>query len=276
MPIHPSARIHSSAIVSLEAHIGPEVEIGPFALIEGRVTIGSGCKIHGRAHLIGPLEMGERNEIYSGAVIGEGPQHLHFKGEETWVRMGSGNVIRENVTIHKGTTSKWETRLGDGNFLMACSHVAHDCVVGNRCILTNNALLAGHVEMMDGAIVSGNSAVHQFCRLGRLSFLSGVSAATKDVPPFIVQQNFNQVVGMNLVGMRRAGMRSEEITAMRQLYHIVYLQNNSLPNALAEVERELGGVPAVQEFLAFVRGSKRGISGVQGPARYEYEQRDAA
>lgn len=273
-----SSRIHPTAYVAPEAELAADVAVGPLAVIEGKVKVGAGSVIHGRAHLIGPLTMGERNQVYSGAVLGEGPQHLHFGGEETTVEIGDGNIIRENVTIHKGTTSRWTTKIGDGNFLMAGSHVAHDCILGNRCILTNNAQLAGHVEMGDGAIVSANSGVHQFCRIGRLAFLSGISAATKDIPPFIMQQNFNTVVGINLVGMRRAGMKTEEITAVRQLYHIMYLKENTLPVALAEAEAELGRFAAVREYLEFVRASKRGIAGVHGPARYRHDEplREAA
>ncbi len=271
-----SGRIHPSAVISPEAELAADVAVGPLAVIEGKVKLGPGCAIHGRAHLIGPLTMGEKNQVYSGAVIGEGPQHLHFGGEETSVEIGDGNIFRENVTIHKGTTSRWTTKIGDNNFLMAGSHVAHDCILGNRCILTNNAQLAGHVEMNDGAIISANSGVHQFCRIGRLAFISGISAATKDVPPFIMQQNFNTVVGVNLVGMRRAGMKTEEINAIRRLYHIVYLQENILPVALALAESELGRFAAVREYLDFVRASKRGIAGVHGPSRYQDQIREAA
>lgn len=268
--------IHPLAVVAAEADLAPDVEVGPLAVIEGHVKIGARCKIHARAHLIGPLRLGVNNQIFPGAVIGAAPQHLHFKGEETSVEIGANNIIRENVTIHRGTTSRWTTKIGDQNFFMACSHVGHDCIVGDRCILTNNALLAGHVEMGDGAIISANSGVHQFCRIGRLAFLSGISAATKDIPPFIIQQNFNTVVGINLVGMRRAGMKTEEITALRELYHIVYLQGNTVPVALAQVERKLGQFAAVREYVEFVRASKRGIAGVHGPARYNQELKEAA
>jgi UDP-N-acetylglucosamine acyltransferase len=151
---------------------------------------------------------------------------------------------------------------------MAGSHVAHDCRVGSRCIFANNALLAGHCEIDDNVYISGNSAIHQFCRMGRLSFLSGVSASTKDVPPFVMQQNFNRVVGINVVGMRRAGVPSDAINAVRRLYHIVYMQHRSVPNALALAESELGHFDVVREFIDFVRQSRRGVNGIQGPHRY--------
>jgi acyl-ACP--UDP-N-acetylglucosamine O-acyltransferase len=155
-------------------------------------------------------------------------------------KLATRNIIRENVTIHRGTAQARLTRIGHRNFLMVGCHVAHDCQVGNDCVLANNALLAGHCVVEDFAYISGNSAVHQHCRLGRLSLISGCSAVSKDVPPFIIQQGHNQVRGINVVGMRRAGFRSEQIDAIRRLYHIVYLQNLSVPTALARVETELG------------------------------------
>ncbi|HMP17783.1 MAG TPA: acyl-ACP--UDP-N-acetylglucosamine O-acyltransferase, partial [Gemmatales bacterium] len=175
-------------------------------------------------------------------------------------------IFRENVTIHRGTTGSWTTKIGSSNFFMAGAHVAHDCKIGNKCILANNSLLGGHVELVDHCYVSGNSAVHQFCRMGRLSFLSGISGTTKDIPPFIIQQNINHVVGVNIIGMRRAGLSSAQINAIRRVYHIMYLQHLAIPNALQEAEAELGHIDVVQEFIQFVRDSKRGINGVcDGP-----------
>jgi UDP-N-acetylglucosamine acyltransferase len=259
-----SARIHPFAIVSPEAELAPDVEVGPFAIIEGRVTLGAGCRIHARAHLIGPLTMGENNEVYPNAVIGGRPQHLGYKGEPTGVEIGDGNTFRENVTVHRGTTHSWVTRIGNNNLLMVGSHVAHDCKIGNRCILTNNSLLAGHCELEDNVCISGNSALHQFVKVGRLAFLSGISASTKDIPPFLIQQNINEVHGVNLVGMRRAGFTSPQIDAVRRLYHIVYLQGLAVPNALAEVMSELGHIDVAREFVQFVKNSKRGICSAPG------------
>ncbi len=263
---HPGAHIHPTALVSPEAVLAEDVVVGPYALIEGRVRIGAGCILHARSHLIGPVTMGEGNEVFSNAIIGEKPQHFMYKNEPTSVEIGDNNIFRENVTIHRGTTGSWSTKIGSGNFFMAGAHVAHDCRIGNKCILANNSLLGGHVELIDNCFVSGNSGVHQFCRMGRLSFLSGTSGTTKDIPPFIIQQNINHVVGVNIIGMRRAGLNSAQINAIRRVYHIMYLQHLSTPNAMAEVEAELGHIDVVQEFLNFVRESKRGINGVaEGP-----------
>lgn len=264
MAAYDSARIHPTSLISPEADLAPDVEVGPFAIIEGRVQVGAGCRIHARAHLIGPATLGENNEIYSNAVIGGRPQHLAYKGEPTGVEIGNNNIFRENVTIHRGTTHSWVTRIGSNNLLMVGAHVGHDCKVGNRCILTNNSLLGGHCELEDNVYVSGNAALHQFVKVGRLAFISGLSASTKDVPPFIIQQNINEVYGVNLVGMRRAGLTSAQIDAVRRLYHIVYLQGLALPNALIQVMSELGHVDVAREFVQFVKNSKRGICAAPG------------
>jgi UDP-N-acetylglucosamine acyltransferase len=266
-----AAQIHPTAIVSAEAVLAEDVIVGPFVIIEGRVRIGPGCVLHPRAHLIGPVTMGVANEVFSNAIIGGRPQHFHYKDEPTSVEIGDHNVFRENVTVHRGTTANWTTRIGSGNFFMAGAHVAHDCKIGNKCIIANNALIGGHCILDDNVYVSGNAAIHQFCRLGRLSFLSGTSGTTKDIPPFIIQQCINHVVGVNLIGMRRAGLDSTQINAIRRLYHIVYLQKLSMPNALARIESELGHVDAVREWVQFVHDSKRGINGTvdEAPPRLE-------
>ena len=213
MPMRSSARIHATAIVSAEADLADDVEVGPFVVIEGPVRLGPGCVVRPYVHLVGPLTMGRGNMIYSGAVLGERPQHTRYNNEPTCVEIGDDNIFREHVTVHRGTTHSMKTVIGNHNYLMAGCHVAHDCVVGNRCILTNGCLVAGHCIIEDNVILSGNSALQQFCRVGRLAFLSGVSASTKDVPPFVIHQGIDTVSGVNLIGMKRAGMTAEEINA---------------------------------------------------------------
>jgi UDP-N-acetylglucosamine acyltransferase len=252
--------IHPTAVVSPGAELAPDVTVGAFAIIEGEVRLGPGCVVRPRAHLIGPLVMGRDNDVYSNAVIGEQPQHVRYQGEPTGVRVGDGNVFRENVTVHRGTTDSWETRIGNGNYFMAGSHVAHDCRVGDHCTLVNNALLGGHSVLADRAYVSGNAAVHQFCQMGRLSLLSATSLTTKDVPPFVVQQGVNAVVGVNVVGMRRAGLAARQIDAVRRVFHIVFRRGLVLPDALEQVDAELGDVDVAREFVTFVRASQRGIN----------------
>jgi UDP-N-acetylglucosamine acyltransferase len=260
MPIAQSARVHPSAVVSAEADVGDDVEVGPHAVLEGEVKVGAGCVLRPGVHLIGPLTMGCHNVVYSGAVLGERPQHLRYGGEPTRLVVGDHNVIREHVTIHRGTTASWETRIGSHNFLMAHSHVAHDCKIGDHCIIANGALLGGHCTLEDGVYLSGNCAVHQFVRVGRLALLSGVSATTKDIPPFIIQQRMNVVVGVNVVGMRRAGIPTPHIDAVRRAFHILYRSGLLLPQALAQIERDLGDVAEAAEVVAFIRASTRGIT----------------
>jgi UDP-N-acetylglucosamine acyltransferase len=260
MPIASSARIHPTALIAPEADLADDSEVGPFVVIEGRVRIGPGCLIRPYVHLIGPLSMGRNNKVYTGAVLGEQPQHMKYAGEPTWVEIGDGNTFRENVTVHRGTTHSWKTRIGNGNFFMAGSHVAHDCHIGNRCILANGALLGGHCVLEDNVYLSGNAAVHQFVRVGRLALLSGLSATSKDVPPFLIQESLNNVAGVNVVGMRRAGMTGTQIDAVRRAFHILFREGQTVPSAVAQVERELGAVDAVVEMVAFIRQSTRGIN----------------
>jgi UDP-N-acetylglucosamine acyltransferase len=259
MTIAQSARIHPTAVIAAEADVGDDVEVGPYVVIEGEVRIGAGCVVRPGAHLIGPLTMGCHNTVFGGAVLGEQPQHLRYGGEVTRLVIGDRNIIREHVTIHRGTAQSWETRIGDHNFFMAHSHIAHDCRIGNHCILANGALVAGHCVLEDNVYLSGNSALHQFVRVGRLALLSGVSAATKDIPPFIIQQRINCVVGVNVVGMRRAGIATANIEAVRQAFQLLYRSNMVIPAALEHAQRDLGQVPEVAEMIAFIRASTRGI-----------------
>jgi UDP-N-acetylglucosamine acyltransferase len=228
------------------------------------VRIGPGCNIRAGAVLVGPLTLGRHNEVFSYAVLGEQPQHVRYAGEPTRLEIGDHNIFREHVTVHRGTTHSWATTIGSHNFLMANAHVAHDCRVGDNCIIANGALLGGHCTLEDNVYLSGNCAVHQFVRVGRLALLSGVSATTKDIPPFVMQQRINVIVGVNVVGMRRAGIPTANIDAVRQAFHILYREELVLPQALARIEKELAKVPEVAEMVAFIRGSSRGINLMNG------------
>ncbi|MBY0525961.1 MAG: acyl-ACP--UDP-N-acetylglucosamine O-acyltransferase [Gemmataceae bacterium] len=253
------ARIHPTAIISPEAELAADVQIGPYAILEGAVRIGAGCVIRPHCHLVGPLTMGEGNHVYTGAVLGERPQHLRYADEPTRVEIGDHNVFREHVTVHRGTSHSWATRIGNHNYLMAHSHVAHDCQIGNRCIFANGALLAGHATIEDNVFLSGNCAVHQFGRVGRLALLSGCSIAAKDVPTFGMVQGINCITGVNVVGMRRAGLSHEQINAVRKAYRILFYEGTPMPIARAKVQKELGAVDVVVELLTFMDKSVRGI-----------------
>lgn len=254
-----SSRIHPTAIISAESEIADDVVIGPYVVIENKVRIGQGCVIRPYVHLIGPMVLGCRNTVFSGAVLGERPQHTKYNDEPTSTEIGDDNIFREQVTVHRGTSQSWTTRIGNGNFFMANSHVAHDCIVGNNCILANGALVGGHSILHNNAYLSGNAAVHQFVRMGRLSLLSGTSASTKDVPPFVMIQGINVICGVNVVGMRRAGLTHEQIDGVRRAYNLLYRGDNLISIALEKITREVGHVAPVAEMVQFIRDSKRGI-----------------
>jgi UDP-N-acetylglucosamine acyltransferase len=258
-----SARIHPTAIIAPEARIAGNIEVGAQVVIEGNVTIGPDCVLRPGAYLVGPLTMGQGNTVYTGAVLGEKPQHLKYKDEPTSLEIGDGNVFREYVTIHRGTTHQMKTVIGNDNYFMVNSHIAHDCVVGNRNILANGALVAGHCVIEDQVYLSGNCAVHQFVRVGRLALLGGCGITTKDMPPFVMQQGVDNVVGLNLVGMRRAGMAAAQINGVRQAFRILFRDGNPLGIAGARIEKQLGHIEAVQELLAFLRHPGRGINAMR-------------
>jgi UDP-N-acetylglucosamine acyltransferase len=260
-------RIHPTAVIAPEAELADDVCIGPYAVLEGRVRLGPGCVIRPHVHLVGPLVMGRNNHVCAGAILGERPQHLKYNDEPTGLEIGDGNIFREHVTVHRGTAQSWVTRIGSNNFFMAGSHIAHDCQVGNGCILANGALVGGHCTLADGVYLSGNSALHQFVQVGRLALLSGVSASTRDVPPFAIQQYIDAVAGVNVVGMRRAGMTPLEIDAVRRAFQVIFRLGLLRHNALAQVEQELGGCAPVIELVEFIRASKRGISPFRRPER---------
>ncbi len=268
MPMEWSAGvvIHPTAVVDPQVQLAEGVRIGPYAVIEGPVRIGAGTQIGPHVHICGPVRLGRNNWIGTGCVIGAPPQHLGYRGEVTAVEIGDDNIFREYVTVHRGLpvglgAGSGLTRIGDRNLLMVGSHVAHDCRVGNDCILANYALIAGHVELGDRALISGNSAVHQHCRVGRLALLSGVSACSFDIPPFWIMQGHNIVRGINLVGMRRAGLPAADIQAVRRAFAILYRHGLPLRAALQQIEAECSESPAVQELLEFVRSPRRGIPG---------------
>jgi UDP-N-acetylglucosamine acyltransferase len=259
-----STRIHPTAVLSPMAELAPDVTVGAFAVLEGQVRLGPGCVIGLRAHLIGPLTMGQDNYVFNNAAIGGCPQHLQYRDEPAGVEVGDGNTFRENVTVHSGTLPFGRTLIGSGNYFMAGSHVGHDCEVGDHCTLADNGLLGGHCVLADGVHIGAASAVHQSCRLGRLAVLDDVSSATVDIPPFVVQRERNVVVGVNVGGMRRAGLSEEQIDAVRRCYDTVYLCGLVLTSALDRLEGELGAVDVVREFMAFARESRRGIGRAAG------------
>ena len=260
MAIATSARIHPTAVLDPEAVLAADVQVGPFAVIEGAVRLGAGCVVRPGVHLFGPMTVGENNVFHSHAIIGDLPQHLKYVPNPSSVVIGANNTFREHVTVHRPAVVGGETRIGDGNFLMASSHIAHDCVVGNNCIFANGALVAGHCTIEDGVTISGNSAVHQHCRVGRLALISGVSGSSMDVVPFMIYQRVNVVCGVNVIGMRRAGICAASIEAVRKAYHILFMGKNVVSHSLMRLEAEMSHIPEVMQVVAFIRASKRGVS----------------
>ncbi len=260
--------IHPTALIAPEAELADDVQVGAYSIIEGAVKIGAGTVIESHACLSGPMTMGRDNFVGHGAVLGKGPQHKAYRGEATTLTIGDGNVFREHATVHRGTTGGGgETRIGDANLMMIGSHVGHDARLGDGCTLTNGALVAGHAELQDGSILSGHAAIQQRVRVGRLAMLGGLGSATKDIPPFVICQGYNCVSGLNLIGLRRAGMTSQAIASLRQAFRILYKEGRTQTGALEVIAADLGEIPEVAEFVGFIRSSMLGISPSRDPGR---------
>jgi UDP-N-acetylglucosamine acyltransferase len=259
MPVAALAQIHPTAVVSPDATIDPNVRIGPYAVIEGPVTIGPDCVLGPYVHLVGPLVLGRGNRVGTGTVIGTDPQHLAYRGQLTRTEVGDHNTFREHVTVHRGSHIDGVTRVGGHNYFMAHSHVAHDCKVADHCVLANGALMGGHCELQDRVFMSGNTALHQFVRMGRLSLLTGLEGVSKDVVPFMTVKNRFTVLGVNVVGMRRAGYAAADLVTARRAFHILYRSDLMLKPAIDQLQAELGDQPVAAEILKFIRESKRGI-----------------
>ena len=197
-------------------------------------------------------------DFHAGCVIGDAPQDLKYDGAPTRLRIGDHNVFREHVTVHRSTRPDAETLIGSRNFLMQHSHVAHNCVIGNDVILAGGALLAGHAVVQDHAFISGNCLVHQFCRVGTLAMMQGGSAISQDLPPFTVAQRGNEICGLNVVGLRRAGFNAEQRLELKQLYHLLFRSGKNLRAAIAEAQNNFTGAPA-KILLDFVAEAKRGV-----------------
>lgn len=253
--------IHPTAVISPDATIGENVEIGPFCVIEANVTLGAGCKLHSHVVIHGNSKIGEENEFFPFSAIGIKSQDLKYAGEPTALNVGDRNVFRENTTIHRGTKEETPTTIGDDNLFLAYSHVAHDCVLGNYIILSNNGTLAGHVVVEDHVIVSGLSGVHQFCRLGQHSIVGGITKIVQDVPPFtIVDGNPGTVRGLNKIGLERRGFSKADLSALKSAYKKLFLKKDaSLSEAVASIPDEISSQKHVKALLDFINESERGI-----------------
>ena len=254
--------IHQTAIVHPEARVADGVEIGPYAVIGAEVVIGEGTTVGPHAVLEGPTEIGRDNRIFQFASVGAVPQDLKFHGEKSVLKIGDRNTVREFVTIHRGTEDGGgETTIGNDNLFMAYSHVAHDCRIGNRVILANCATLAGHVEIGDFSILGGLSAVHQFTRIGAHTMISGGSMVAQDIPPYTMAQGDRaQTVGINLVGLKRRQFSEAAVRGIKQAYRLVFRSGLRVDEALDRIGTEVESCPEVEQFVAFIRDSQRGIA----------------
>jgi len=257
------ATIHASAVVDPAARIGSDVEIGPFAFIGPDVEIGDGTRIGPHCSIHGPTRIGRGNRIHGHAAIGGDPQDKKYAGERVSLEIGDGNVIREFVTINRGTGGGGgTTRIGDDNWLLAYTHVAHDCIVGSHCVFSNNSTLAGHVEIGDWVIMSGFAGIHQFCRVGAHAFIGMGALVNGDVPPYLMvaSEDYGRPRGINSEGLKRRGFDADRIAAIKRAYRAVYVADGSL----AEAKQKLSGMAAdsadVRDFLDFIERGERPLA----------------
>ena len=252
--------VHPTAIIHPKARIGAECEVGPYCVIGENVVLGARCKLHSHVVIDGHTKLGEGNEIFPFASIGLKTQDLKWKGGVTRTEIGDNNTLREYVTIHSATNDGEVTKVGSNNNLLAYCHLAHNVHLGNHIIMSNVATLAGHVTVEDQAVIGGLAAIHQFCRIGRLSMIGGCSKIVQDVPPFmIVDGNPGETRTINKVGMERGGISEEAQSALRLAYKILIRDGLTTANALAKIESELPALPEIQHLAQFVRDSERGI-----------------
>jgi len=254
--------IHPAAIVDPKAEIDGGVEIGPYSIIEKDVHIGEGSKIGPHVVIREGTMIGKRCRIFQFSSIGEAPQAVAYKGEKTSLIIGDDNIIREFVTLHRGTLKGGgKTVIGDRNFFMAYSHVAHDCQIGHQVVMANGATLAGHIVIEDYAVIGGLSAIHQFCRVGAHAFISGLTGVVLDIPPYMLAAGSRaKLFGLNAVGLKRQNFREETIRALKTAYRVIFRSGLTLEKAIKKAgDSEISRIPEVDHLLRFIQQTKRGI-----------------
>lgn len=252
-------KIHPTAYVSSQAELAADVEIGPFCVVESGVRIAAGCRLLAHVNVRSGTTLGSNTTVCEGAVLGGMPQHTQAPPSAGQVVIGSHNVLREHVTVHRAMHEGDTTRIGDDCLLMVGAHVAHDCCLGNRVILTNGVMLGGHVEVGDRACLGGNAAVHQFCRIGRLAMVGGCTKVVQDVPPFLLTDGAHAlVIGLNRVGIRRAGLDRQEVLDLKAAYRIIYRKGLLFDETIAALQNRFAS-GAASEFASFFQGSTRGF-----------------
>lgn len=250
--------IHPTAVIHPKAKLDPSVQVGPFVVIDENVQIGPGCVIGPHVYITGVTTIGAQNKFHAGCVIGDAPQDLKYDGTPTGLRIGDNNIFREHFTVHRSTKPGEETIIGSNNFIMQHAHVAHNCIIGDHVILGGGALLAGHAVVQDRVFISGNCLVHQFTRVGTLAMMQGGAAVSKDLPPFTTAFHQNEICGLNIVGLRRAGFSAEERIELKQAYHTLFRSGKNLTAALTEAKRRFPKAPA-RTLVEFIGAAKRGV-----------------
>jgi len=250
--------IHPTAIIHPRAQLDSTVEVGPYAVIEEGVVLGPGCRVGPHVHLSGQTIVGADNIFHPGCVIGNIPQDMKYRGAPSRTRIGDGNTFREHVTVNRATDESEDTEIGSKNLLMACSHVGHNSRIGNHCIIANGALLGGHVVVADRAVLSGCCLVHQFVRIGTFAMMQGGSAVSQDLPPYTMARGDNSICGLNIVGLKRAGISAADRLELKRLYRFLF--RGALPlKAAQEQARQEFHSPFSKAMLDFVASSRRGI-----------------
>ncbi len=255
-----SVKIHPTAIIAKGAHLEAGVEVGPYTVIGDGVKIGKGAKVASFAVIENDTTIGAGTKVFTGAVIGGIPQDLKYDGARSSVVIGENNIIREYVTINLSTTQESKTIVGDNNLIMAYSHIAHDCVVGNNCIIANSGTLAGHVTLEDRAVIGGLVAIHQYVRVGTMSIIGGCSKVVTDIPPYTTCDGHPaKFYGLNLVGLRRAGVCAETIHQIKAAYKIFFQSGLAKKHALEEIKKSVLRSAQVDHLIAFIASSERGL-----------------
>jgi len=256
-----SVQIDPKAMVSPKAQLGKGVKIGPYAIIGDDVKIGSGCVIDSFAQVLGYTELGQGCHIFPYAVIGNIPQDLKYKGDKSFLIVGDNNRIREFVTINPGTDEGAKTVIGNDNLIMAYSHIAHDCRIGDGNVFANSATLAGYVTVGNRVVIGGLVAIHQFCRLGDFSIIGGCSKVVQDIPPYSMCDGHPATIcGLNLVGLKRAKFSSSTIRTLKKAFKIIFFDNHLIAQSKELVQRDLLPLKELEHLFEFISSSKRGIS----------------
>ena len=251
--------IHPTSIISPTARISEDAQIGPYVLIEDNVHIGRGAKIYSHAHILAHTTVGDNCEVHIGAVLGHIPQIRAHKDESGKLHIGNNNIFREYTTLHRASKPDAITTVGNDNYFMGFSHIAHDCAIGNNVTICNGALIAGHVRIEDNAFLSGNVTVHQFCRIGKLAMIGGLARVSKDVPPYMLVKGDSTVWAINSIGLRRAGFSPESRVQIKNAFRLLYKSNLNIKQALEQIKNLPEKEEHITHLISFIAQSRRGI-----------------